>query len=208
MGRDVSAGRIAAFCLLLGLAGIAPAQEPAPSSCELHFWPTADAMASSNIFLNPALQRGVTTGNVLLDHLPAQAQVSALERLDLASLLRMPGVRVILATAPVSDGVAARQRSRLTASNAPCYAELVVKRMGYRTDMFFGRDFGAVFIYRRFPPGGTTPEIVQGTGEAPLRLFPPSEESQRAAAREEMVAAFGTTFTAFVQAKLNRPSRR
>jgi hypothetical protein len=205
------AGWIAAGWLLVAGAGAASAQDSAQaaaaapdSACELHFWPTEEAMTGNNPFINSALQPGTTTRDVLLEALPPQAQVAGLERLDLAGLLAMPGVRVILESQPIRTSVATRQRTRLTASTASCYAELFVKRMGYRTDPFFGRDFGAVFIYRRFAPGGAAAQIVQGDGEVGLRIFPARQESQREAAREEMVAAFGTSFEKFARDKLNR----
>jgi hypothetical protein len=199
-----SFGRMAACFLMLVCARGAAAQEP----CELHFWATADAMAASNIFLNPALQRGVTTGNAVLDVLPAQAQADAIERLDLAGLLGMPGVRLIRETSSLSDGDAAHRRTRATASTASCYAELEVKRIGYRADPFFGRAMAGVFIFRRFPAGGGPAEIIQGHGDVRVHIFPAREESQRDAARDEMVAAFGTSFSMFAREKLNRPAPR
>lgn len=205
------AGWIAAGWLLLASAGAASAQDsaqaaaaPTDSACELHFWPTERAQASNNVFVNPALQPGSTTRDVLLEALPPQAQVAGLERLPLDSLLGMQGVRVILESEPIRPNVATRQRARLTASTASCYAELVVKLMGYRTDPFFGRDFGVVFIYRRFAPGGATAEILQDDAEVGLRIFPARQESQREAAREEMLAAFGTVFEKFARKKLSR----
>jgi hypothetical protein len=194
------------------LAATAAAQAPVPSAaepaCELHFWATDDALAGANILLNSALQNGVTTGNVLLDALPAEAQAAGLERLDLATLLGLPGLRLVRETEPVRDKVAAHRKGRLTASTAPCYAELAVKRMGYRTDPFFGRDFGAVFIYRRFAPGGATARIIQGGGDVSIKIFPPRDETQREAAREEMTAAFGASFEKFASKKLARPASR
>jgi len=185
-------------------AASASAQAPASADngCELHFWATDDALANFNLMLNPALQKGVTTGNVLLDALPAEAQAAGLERLDLANLLGMPGVRVVRETQPVKDKVAAHHKGRLTASTTPCYAELAVKRMGYRTDPFFGRDFGAVFIYRRFASAAASARIVQGAGDVSVKIFPPRDETQRDAAREEMTAAFGASFEKFARKKL------
>ena len=203
MGLRPSFAAGAALFLMALCAQEAAAQVP----CELHFWATADAMAASNIFLNPALQRGVTSGDVVLDALPAQAQADVLERLDLAGLLGMPGVRLIRETSAVSDGDAAHRRTRLTASAAPCYAELDVKRIGYRADPMFGRAMAGVFIFRRFPAGGGPAEIIQGHGDVRLHIFPARDPSQLDAAREEMVAAFGTSFSIFAREKLNRPAR-
>jgi len=203
MVSRAACGRVAACLLLLACAGAASAQQV----CELHFWATADAMAASNIFVNPALQRGVTTGNAVIDVLPAQAQADALERLDLAVLLGMPGVRLIRETGALSDRDAANRRTRLTASTSPCYAELDVKRIGYRADAFFGRAMAGIFIFRRFPAGGGPAEIIQGHGDVRLHIFPARDDSQREAAREEMLAAFGESFSIFARDKLNRPPR-
>lgn len=209
---------VAAICFAATMApaqAISPAGAPneSPVGCELHFWPSEDAQSNSNPFSGRALDNiadpgARTTGNVLLDTLPIEAQLASLQQLDLAELLDLPGVRVVYENGRLSRRDATRNRARLTSSTAPCYAELMVKRIGYRNDPLFGRDFGAVFIYRRFASGGTEATIFQGDGDVGLDVFPAADESEQAAAEAELFHAFGVVFEEFVDSRLRRSSRR
>ena len=199
-------------CALLTAAPAAAPAQPAaaPAACELHFWPTEKAQTSnySGVAgpIGAALAgKRMTGADALLADLPPEAQADALRALDLKGLLAMPApVAVVLETAPLRMKAAGSQKTRLTASTAPCYAELAVKRIGYRSHITAGRDFGAVFILRRYANAAAPARIVQGAADVPVKLYPARNEAERPAANAELKQKFGRTAEKFLAARAKR----
>ncbi len=185
----------------LAAAAATPAssQEPAAAapSCELHFWGSEEAVTSSYSGVGGAVGAALAgprpqTGGGLSGDLPLTAQAEALRRLDLAGLLKMPGVRVIEEPRPLI-AKAGKAGPRLTASKAPCYAELVVDLIGYSSHITAGRKFGARFILRRFPNGAGIAQVDKGAKTVGLKIYPAKKPENNAAGLDELAAAFGRT---------------
>lgn len=132
--------------------------------------------------------------------LPPAAQAEALRRLDLAGLLKMPGVKVIEEARPLV-GKAGRAGPRLTASRAPCYAELVVDMIGYSSHITAGRKFGARFILRRFPDGAGSARVDKGGINVGLKIYPAKKPENQEAGLAELADAFGRTAARFLAGK-------
>jgi hypothetical protein len=197
--RCLSGGLIAAVT-----ASSAGAQVQSPKVCELHFWPTEKAQTSNYSGVGGALGSALagqrmTGEDALLADLPPSNQVDAIRTLDLQSLLGMPGpVRVVLATTSLTSKTATSQKARLTASNNPCYAELAVKRIGYRSHITAGRDFGAVFILRRYLTATGPVKVLQGGADVSVELYPARTEEERPAANAELKSKFGEVVKKFL----------
>ena len=124
--------RSASLCagLATALLCATPAHSQGEAQCELHFWGSDTAITSTYSGVDGAVGALLAGGRPrspggLGSDLPPEAQAEALRQIDLAGLLQMPNVRLIAETAPY-QGKASRKGPRLTASTAPCYAELVV----------------------------------------------------------------------------------
>jgi hypothetical protein len=191
-------------------AGPASAEAPAAMAsaappCELHFWGSEEALTSNYSGVGGAVG-GALAGSRprnkagLSGDLPMDIQAEALRRLDLARLLDMPGVQVIEGKRPLA-AKAGKPGPRLTDSTAPCYAELVVDMIGYRSHITAGRDFGARYILRRFPAGARIARIVKGGKDVGLKIYPAKKPENHAAGLEELAAAFGKTTERFLAEK-------
>jgi hypothetical protein len=195
-----------ALALLLTSAQ-ASAQLAGPAGCELHFWPTEKAQTSNASGVGGAIGgalagKRMTSEDGLLSDLPPEAQAEALRALDLQALLGTPApVSVVLQTTPLKTKTATSSRQRLTASAAPCYAELAVKRIGYRSHITAGRDFGAVFILRRYATPSAPARVVQGGADVSVKLYPARTEEERPAANAELQQKFGRTAEKFLTQK-------
>lgn len=190
----------------LGVAAASPAsaQQPAtaPQSCELHFWGSDEALTSTYSGVGGAIGAALAgprpqTGAGLSSDLPPAVQAEALRRIDLAGLLQMPGVRLIEEQRPL-PAKAGRTGPRLTASKAPCYAELVVDMIAYRSHITDGRKFGARYILRRFPRGAAMAQVDKGAKDVKMRIYPAKKPENHAAGLEELAAAFGRTTAGFL----------
>lgn len=187
--------------VLAALAALAtsPAsgQAPAAPTCELHFWGSEEAVTSNYSGVGGAVGAALAgprprTGTGLSGDLSPAVQAEALRRLDLAGLLKMPGVRLIEEPRPLI-AKAGRAGPRLTASKAPCYAELVVDLIGYSSHITAGRKFGARFILRRFPDGASIARVEKGAKNVGLKIYPAKKPENHAAGLEELAAAFSRT---------------
>jgi hypothetical protein len=199
--------RFAAAALALLASGSAFGQQapPPPPSCELHFWGSEEALTSNYSGVGGVVGAALAgprpqTGAGLSGDLPPTAQAEALRRLDLAALLKMPGVQVIEEPRPLV-AKAGRPGPRLTASKAPCYAELVVDMIGYSSHITAGRKFGARFILRRFAGGAATARIDKGGVNVGLKIYPAKKPENHSAGLDELAAAFGRTASRFLAGK-------
>jgi hypothetical protein len=185
------------------------AQGAAPGACELHFWPNGKAQTSYESGVGGvagALLTGPGThisGSDLAQTLSAEAQVRSLESANLTGTAARP--TVILESAADAAKLAKRNKTRLSTSSAPCYAELLVKVIGYRSHITAGRQFGVVFIYREFGPEGPATRTVEGYGGTiAMRVFPARDESEAEAATKEVLDAYRTSAETFFRKEVHR----
>lgn len=186
-------------------ASPASGQGTAAPTCELHFWGSEEALTSNYSGVAGPIGAALAgprarTGEGLSGDLPMAAQAEALRRLDLAGLLKMPGVRVIEEPRPLIAKAGAKG-PRLTASKAPCYAELVVDMIGYSSHITAGRKFGARFILRRFPGGAGIARVDKGGINVGLKIYPAKKPENHAAGLDELAGAFGRTAARFLAGK-------
>lgn len=188
----------------LATAGPASSREPASAapSCELHFWGSDEALTSTYSGVGGAVGAALAgprpqTGAGPSGDLPPSAQAEALRGIDLAGLLGMPGVRLIEEQRPL-PAKAGSKGPRLTASKAPCYAELVVDMIGYSSHITAGRQFGARYILRRFPGGAAIADVDKGAKDVKLKIYPARKPENHAAGLDELAAAFGRTTAGFL----------
>jgi hypothetical protein len=197
------------YIVLAALAAACPvaAQEPAAApSCELHFWGSEEALTSTYSGVAGPIGAALAgprpqSGEGLSGDLSPAAQAEALRRLDLAGLLKMPGVRLIEEPRPLV-AKAGSAGPRLTASTAPCYAELVVDMIGYSSHITAGRKFGARFILRRFPGGARIARVDKGGINVGLKIYPARKPENHSAGLVELSAAFGRTAARFLAGKV------
>lgn len=178
-----------------------------PGSCELHFWASDIALTSNysgvdglagKLLEGPSPQ----TREGLVSDLPRAAQGEALKAVDLATALNMPGVQLIQEPGLPDYRAVKRAGPRLTASTAPCYAELVVDYIGYTSHITAGRKFGARFWLRRFPDGATTALVQNGGKDVKLKIYPARKPEDQPGALAEIRTAFGKVAEGFLQNKV------
>lgn len=202
-------GRPAVFIgLLLFLSAPVAAQDLAqPSSeCELHFW-ASDEARTSNYSGAGGVLGGALSGPSpqsepgLSGDLSGVAQAEALERLDLASLFKVPEMRLVRETGTVPVGIKV-VGPRLTNSSAQCYNELIVDFIGYSSHITAGRKFGARFWLRQYSGSNALATVRNGGADVRVRLYPPKQGEDRDAALSELRTAFGQVAAKFLTDKI------
>ena len=113
----------------------------------------------------------------------------------------MPNVQLIPEQRPLT-GRASRKGPRLTTSTAPCYAELVVDFIGYRSHITAGRQFGARYWLRTFPNGAAVARVQNGGKDVKLKIYPAKKPEDHPAALAELASAFGRTTEGFLRDKI------
>jgi hypothetical protein len=209
--------RIAASAALLLLAvGASPASAQAgpsaePAPCEIHIWGTDNMKAHitgwsealGGGFIGPALDgrradsKGVKA--LLEETFAGSAQADALGDLPLASLLRMPSVRVI--AEPRQTGAERKKRGqrRLADSNAPCYADIVVRNMYFNKTALFPPSLRANFTYRYFGARMDQPSVLAGRGGTKMKLYPLVTTQDVDSIKADFVRAFQKDFEEFLR---------
>ena len=187
-------------------AAAQPTPDSSSPSCELHFWGSRQALTSTYSGVPGVLGAALAgprpqSEAALSSDLPPEAQADALRHIDLARLLRMPGVRLIEESAPF-PGKPKEKGPRRTASTEPCYAELVVDYIGYSSHITAGRKFGARYWLRRFPGTGRVAEVQNGGKNVGLKIYPAKKPEDHAAGLAELAAAFGRATQGFLESKI------
>jgi hypothetical protein len=197
----------------LAALAVVPATAQAPAlankslECELHFWGSGDALTSNYSGVDGfagALLAGPSPQNRegLAGDLPISAQADALEAIDLAALLKMPAVRVIAEREVIDRKLVKSSKLRLTQSQAPCYAELIVDYIGYTSHITAGRKFGARFWLRRYPHENGRVLIQNGGKDVKVRIYPAKMPEDQPAALAELRVAFGKVVEGFLLNKV------
>jgi hypothetical protein len=114
----------------------------------------------------------------------------------------MPNVRLVSEFGPV-PAKPGKEGPRLTASNAPCYAELIVDCFGYSSHITACRKFGARLRVRTYPAGAAAAVGTQWPqGCRPEALSRQKKPENHDAGLTELQSAFGRTAEAVLRAKV------
>lgn len=185
------------------------AAAPAAPACELHVFPTIEGQAQTTGWLSgfgiigavadasANKNRNVGDAAYLKEALGPAMQVDALKALDLAAALKLPASQVIFET-PIADrNVTTKAGNRLSASTAPCYAELIVTQNLYTKRAIYGRALNNRFIVKDFRTGKTKTDLQKGRGGNGLSLFPPKTTEEAEGAEKELRDVFTKNFVEF-----------
>lgn len=193
-------GVILGGAALVALA--APAAAQSEAACELHVFPTIEGQAQTTGLLGGGLiddaihaDRNVSDAEYLRDALGPQFQVRAFQSIDVAAAVGMPeGTEVIYQT-PIADrDITTKVKTRLSDSDAECYAELIVTQNLYLKRMIYGRSLNNRFIFKDFRGGKSEANLVKGRGGNGLSVFPPETAEERDAADADLRQAFLANF--------------
>lgn len=186
------------------IAAAAPAAAP---QCELHVWPaerfqamTSGWGAAFGVIGAIADSAGHAEGDKarrshLASALDSEGQLSALQKLDLVALLRLPPSKIVTHSEALDRKTVNKIKTRRSDSTAPCYSELIVMDVFYQKAAVWGRSLRTGFMLREFAPGASEPSIRKTTGGNGLKIFPAKEGEDTSAADAELVAVFQRNFT-------------
>lgn len=190
-----------------------PSDEAAPA-CELHLFPSENFMVQKTGWLAGFGMMGaiadaainadkkVTIDGLMREFLNGEGQAASLESLDLAALLRKPGVRIVVAAPLTKRQVKALKatRGRLGRSTEPCYSELVVGKIFYQKGPIGSGKVTTKFYYREF--GGGAPRILSGKVMKSVHGFPPKKREALAESQAALRETFARSFDGFVRKKV------
>ena len=209
---------IALAALSAGIcASAANAQETnAPAAgCELHIWPSGPLNSVYSGWFHGGIVNGAVTGRdgypeVPADPLGSASQVSLLAGAQPHALIGRNSYRLVVHDAPLTSRAIRTMPGRLTSTDIPCYAELIVDDVFLQQDVFHGSFLKSSLRYRDFGDGtapAATPTRVFGTWvKTELKLFPPKQGANLTAASDELKNAYVQNLTLFAAA-LNKPAK-
>lgn len=212
-------------------ASAAPAQASSVTGCELHVWPTENylgvnigllsgfgivgALADRSAHKN----RVQTVKDLMADYLGPDVQIQELNKIGIAKTLNLEGYRIVIEEpTPFNEDVKkdpvvkARAKmlndrlksgQRMSASVAPCYAELATTMIFYHKAMMYGSNLFAGWIFRDFGKGPGTVKVSKGAVKNPLENFPPKTPETIEAAKLELRDAFAKDFAEYVAKKVH-----
>jgi hypothetical protein len=186
-------------------AAASPVAAAAPQ-CELHVWPAERFQAMTTGLLGGGLldaalhaEGDKARRSHLASALDSEGQLSALQKLDLVTLLAMPDAKVVTHAEPLNRKTVNKIMTRRSDSAAPCYAELIVTDVFYQKAAIWGRSLRTTFMLRDFRSGGAKPSIKRTMGGNGLKAFPAKEGEDTTAADAELVSVFQQNFTEAAQ---------
>jgi hypothetical protein len=181
----------------------------AAEQCELRVFPTLEAKADTQTMaagfgLLGALVDAAATKNqdagdtaFLKEALAPPQQIKALSSFDLLAALRLPPSNVIFEEPLANPKTALKSTGRLTASNAPCYVELLVTQNFYTKSPVYGRSLNNRFILKDFRQGKAKASIRKGRGGNGLKVFPPETSYMTEEAEKDLHGAFAANLREF-----------
>ena len=207
---------------LLAAAAPATAQSAAPpapaaaTACELHVWPAERFQAMTSGLLGGGLLDAAIHADGdkarrshLASALDADGQLSALQQIDLVTLLRLRPSTVIVHDAALDRKTVNKIATRRATSSSPCYAELIVADFLYQKSTIYGRSLRTLFMLRDFGSATSKPAIYKTWGGNGLKIFPAKPGEDVTAADAELVDVFKRNFLEAAQnfaAKRNKKS--
>lgn len=199
-------GLVAGLAMTAGISSIATAQDAeetaAGEACELHVYPTLEGQAQTTGllgggFIDEAIHRdqNVSDAEYLRDALGPRFQVEAFQTIDVAGALGLPAGTEVIYQTPIADrDITTKVKTRLSDSDASCYAELIVTQNMYLKRAIYGRSLNNRFIFKDFRNGEDEAKLVKGRGGNGLSVFPPDTADQREAADADLRQAFLANF--------------
>lgn len=208
----------------------AAASPAAGAGCELHVWPTENYVGMNSGLLSGFAVLGAladqaahknrvqTVKDLMRDYLGPEMQMDELNKVGITKTLKLDGYSVIVEPpTPFNEDVKkdpalkakvkemnARIKAgqRLSASTAPCYAELIGTVIFYQKAMFYGSNLFGGWVYRQFPATGNATKIKAGAVKNPLEDFPPKTPEKVDAAKAELRDAFAKDFVEYTAKKV------
>lgn len=192
------------------IASATAATAPAPT-CELHIFPTLEGQAMTTGWLSgfgivgavadaaSNKDRNISEAEYLKEALGPQMQIDALNSINLVEALKLPPSQIIYET-PIADRkVTTKAPTRLSASKAPCYVELVITQNFYTKKAIYGRSLNNRFIVKDFRTGKDQAALVKGRGGNGLSFFPPKTTDETEAAEKDLREAFVKNFLEYAK---------
>ena len=207
---------------------VAPATQA--GQCELHVWPTDNYLGMNTGLLSgfgivgALADMGVhenrvkTVKDLMRDYLGPDIQMEELNKIGILSSLKLPAdTRIVLEeptpfnedlknnpelkakTKAMNETVKAGKR--LSASQAPCYSELLISFIFYQKAMMYGSNLFTAFIYRDFNGQPLALKPSSGMVKNPLENFPPKTPEMVEAAKVELRDAFSKDYLEWLQKK-------
>lgn len=201
----LATGFAAAPATAQSIAPVAAAQSIVPAAasaaCELHIWPAERFQAMSTGWLGGGLLDAAIHADGdkarrshLASALDAEGQVSALQQLDLVTLLRLRPSTVIVHDAALDRKTVNKIDTRRAQSASPCYSELIVADFFYQKSAIYGRSLRTLFMLRDFGSAPSKPAIYKTWGGNGLKIFPAKPGEDVTAADAELVDVFKRNF--------------
>ncbi len=183
-----------------------PATAVAPTSCELHIFPTLEGQAMTTGWLSGfgALgaiadaaankDRNISEAEYLKEALGPRLQIEALKSIDVVAELKLQPSQIIYQT-PIADRkITTKATNRLSSSSAPCYVELLVTQNFYTKKAIYGRSLNNRFIVKDFRDGKSKAALIKGRGGNGLSHFPPKTTDETEVAENELRDVFAKNF--------------
>ena len=95
---------------------------------------------------------------------------------------------------------------RLSASQSPCYAELITTLIFYQKAMLYGSNLFTGWVYRDFADKPLARKVAAGMVKNPLEVFPPKAEANVAAAQAELRDAYAKDYAEWLAKKFANPT--
>ena len=108
----------------------------------------------------------------LASALDSEGQLTALQKLDLVSLLHLPPSKIVTHAEALDRKTVNKVLTRRSDSATSCYSELIVTDVFYQKAAMWGRSLRTSFMLREFPAGAQQPLIRKTTGGNGLKIFP------------------------------------
>lgn len=211
------------------LAGPAAAQDAAPQpACELHVWPAAGLTSVRQRGFESAPSAGALNGlikraqeasaeksdaraaeNLAAPETPkplsTARQVEVLTELPLPTMLGLPAYRLIVHGSALDSHTIRTVKTRYTASEAPCYADLVLDDVVYSREYARGQNLKTFFRFRDFAAQSLPVRSFGTWVETKLRVFSIDPPNLGPAALDEIASALRSNATAFSGLLSKRP---
>ena len=178
-----------AFLVLLAIPGSAIAQD----ACEIYVFPTNKITSATRLgnygLMTDLLAGGAAPEGMVLRDLPFDAQFEATKSI-FAQNPRFASYTFLMADRVIDYKLATKNKMRLTASTATCYAELTLTDIVYSHYLISSRKIGVMPILREFTGNPEKPVITKMGGSSKLHVFPTNDISMAEAAKHDLFLAF------------------
>lgn len=204
--------------------GLAPAAAPsavsaveavpaqAPVACELHVWPSNGLRSVYYGWFHGGTADGAVTGRdgyppIPKDPMPTALQAELLARAGLPSLVQMPRHTLIVHPEVLDSRTIRTSTTRITPSQSPCYAELIIDDLFFQQDVISGGYLKSLLRFRNFGREAAPMRIFGTHVQTRLLRFPPKPDrpQDNSMAMEELRSAFQANLIEFGAALAKPP---